>query len=86
MGLVAKREHPLLGAALLFVAARAAKGDVETVLVQRLLQTLGLHHVGMQRAAVVERVDVLLHALGVDVHDQLHADLLGHLVAKSYIA
>jgi hypothetical protein len=43
----AEREDALLGAALLFVAARAAEGDVEAVEVERLLKPLGLPHVGV---------------------------------------
>ena len=43
----AEREDALLGARLLLVAARAAEGGVEAVLVERLLQRLGLHHVGV---------------------------------------
>ena len=34
----AEREHALLGAARLLVAARAAEGGIEAVLVERLLQ------------------------------------------------
>jgi hypothetical protein len=71
----ADREHPLLGPRLLLVATRAAEAQVEAVHVDHLLEALGLPHVGVQRRAVVERVDPLLDALGVLVHDQLHARL-----------
>ena len=56
---VAEREDALLGARLLLVAARAAERRVEAVLVQRLLQRLRLHDVGVHGRAVVERVDAL---------------------------
>jgi hypothetical protein len=52
MGSGAEREDALLGAALFLVAARAAEGGVEAVFVERLLQALGLHHLGVQRRAV----------------------------------
>ena len=61
---------------LLFVAARAAEGGVEAVLVERLLQRLGLHHLGVQRRAGVERIDAALHAVLVDVHEQIEAEPL----------
>ncbi|MCY1437353.1 hypothetical protein D9M71_535110 [compost metagenome] len=78
----ADREHPLLGARLLLVAARAAERRIEAVLVQRLLEALGLPDVGMQGRAVVEGVDPALDALGIDVHQQLQAQALGGLVAE----
>ena len=55
---VAEAEDALLGAALLLVAPGAAERRVEAVLVERLLQPLGLPHVGVQRA-MIERVDAL---------------------------
>ncbi|MCY1433355.1 hypothetical protein D9M71_493820 [compost metagenome] len=76
------REHPLLGPRLFFVAARAAECGIETVVIERLLETLGLPHIGVQRRAVVEGVDLLLHALGIDVYQQLQAQALGGLVAE----
>ena len=66
----AEREDALLGARLLLVAARAADRGVEAVLVQRLLQRLGLHHVGVHGGAVADRADALRDAVGVDVHAQ----------------
>ena len=44
----AEAEDALLGAALLLVAAGAAEGGVEAVFVERLLQPLGLPHVGVE--------------------------------------
>ena len=78
----ADREHPLLGPRLLLVAAGTAEGQVEPVLVERLLEPLGLPDVGVRRRPVVEGVDAPRHALGVLVHEQLHADLGGHPVAE----
>ncbi len=68
--LAAEREDALLGARLLLVAARAADRRVEAVLIQRLLQRLGLHHVGMHGGAVADRADALGDAFGIGVHVQ----------------
>ena len=79
---VAERIDPFLGPRLLLVAARAAEGSVETVLVQGLLESLGLHHVGVLGAAVGERVDALGDAVRVDVGDQVQAHFLDHPIAE----
>ena len=50
--------------------------------VQRLFEALGFHHIGVNRAAVIKGVDVLSRPVRVDVHQQVHAALLGHVVAK----
>ena len=81
----ADREHPLLGPRLLLVAPRAAEREVEAVLVERLLQPLGLPHVGVHRGAVVERVDAELDALGVLVHEQVDAQLGGHAAVAELV-
>ena len=61
---------------LFLVAPRAAEGRIEAVLVQRLLQRLGLHHVGVQRASRGSNgLMPSLHALLVDVDDQVEAEL-----------
>ena len=60
----------------LLVAARSAERSVELVLRQRLLQAVSLHDVGVQLAAVRVGAHALLHALLVDVHDQLPTQLL----------
>ncbi len=75
--------HALLGAGLFLVAARATKGGIEAVLVQRLLETLGLHHVGVLGTAVGEGVHVLRHAIGVDVGEQVEAIFADHLLAEA---
>ena len=77
--LVAKRKHPLLGPALFFVAAGTAEGGVEPILVERLPQGLRLHDVGVDLAAVGDRIDAGRPALFVDMHDQLEAQLLGDI-------
>ena len=50
----ADREDPLLGARTLFVAPGTAERAVEAVDVERLLERLGLHHVGVNRRSVRE--------------------------------
>ena len=77
----AEREHPLFRAGFFLVAARATEGHVEIVFRKRLLQPLGLPHVGVQRA-VVKGVDALFQRLGVVVDDQLHPGVAGGLVAQ----
>src|SRR3546814_4479996 len=72
----AEGEDALLRPALLLVAPRAAEGDIEAVEVERLLQSLGLPHVGVQ-GAMVERVDAARLRLGVLIDDQVHPALRG---------
>jgi hypothetical protein len=68
-------EDPLLGAAFLLVAARAAESHVEAVMVERRLQRLGLHDVGIG-AAVVEGVDPAGQPIPIDPFVQLETELL----------
>ena len=63
------------------LSPRAAEGDVEAVLVERLLQALGLPHVGVQRA-MVEGVDAARLRFRVLVDQQLHARFRCHAVAQ----
>ena len=74
----AEGEDPLLRARLLLVAPRPAEGGVEAVLVERLLEPLGLHHVGVHDRAAVERVDAARDAVLVHVHEEVDAVLLRH--------
>src|SRR4051812_17912519 len=67
---VAEAEDALLGPALLLVPAGAAERRVEPVFVERLLQPLGLPHVGVQRP-VDERIDAAALSLRVLVDHQL---------------
>src|SRR5262245_8377057 len=67
---VAEGKYALLGARLLLVAARPAERRVETMRGQRLLQRLGLHDVGVERAAMSNRRNAVLHALLVGMDDQ----------------
>ena len=77
-----EREDTFLGAGFLLVAPRAAESRIETVLVQRLPQPLRLHHVGVDRRAMRERVDVHRQTFGIDVHDQLHTHFGGAAIAE----
>lgn len=79
---VAERVHALFGAGLLFIATGAAERCVETMLVEGLFQAFGFHDVGVLGAAVGERVDVLRHAIGVDMGDEVRAQFFDHLVAE----
>ena len=51
--------------------------------VERLLQRLGLHHVGMEFGAVCKWADISAHALGVDVNNELHSQLTGPLIPEA---
>src|SRR6185437_12382618 len=78
----AQREHALLGAGLLLVAPRAADRRVESMLVERLAQRRGLHHVGVQARSRIERVDPGAHPVLVDMRDQLAAKFRDAAVAE----
>ena len=79
---VAEGKDALLGAGFFLVAPRAAEGGVEAVFVQRLLQAFGLHHLGVQRRAGIERIDAALHAVLIDMDDQIQPQPLGGRVAE----
>ena len=78
----AEGEDALLGAALLLVAAGAAEGRVEPVLVHRLPQALGLHHLGVEVGAGGVGIDAALQAVLVDMDDEVEAELLRDQVAE----
>ena len=50
--------------------------------VEGLLEAFGLHDVRVLGAAVGQRVDTLRHAIGVDVDQQVEAEVFDHLVAE----
>ena len=77
----AEREDTLLGAALFFIAPGAAKGGVETVFVQSLLERLGFHHIGMQRRAVCEWANALGKAIGIGMHQEFESQLFHPRIA-----
>ena len=79
----AHREDALLGAGALLVAPGAADGHVEFALDQRLLQRVRLHHLVVEDAVVVERVDVPAHALGVGMDAQVEVELSRGRVAEA---
>jgi hypothetical protein len=70
------RPHPFL------VAPGPADRRIEAVAIKRLLEAVGLPHLGVERRAVVERIDAALLGLRVAVDDQLHSGLGGGAVAK----
>src|SRR5260370_11040129 len=71
----AKRKHPLFRAALFFVAAAAAEGRIEAVLVQGLAQRLGEHDVGIG-GAVGPGFDPGAHTLLIGVDQEFQAEFL----------
>ena len=82
MVLVAEGEDALLGTGFFLVTTCATESRIKLVFIQRLLQPLGLHDVGVFFRAVDEGTDAHLHALLVDMDDQVHAGLFSHLVAE----
>ena len=79
---IAEGEDAFLCARLFLVAPRATDGGVETVLVQRLLQRLGFHDVGVHRGAMRQRRNALAHAVLIDMHQHVHVTGRRHLVAE----
>ena len=82
MIVIAERVNPFLGAGLFLVAPRAAKRGIEAIFVQRLLQRVGLHHIGVLLAAVGERPDASLDTVLIDIDQQLQAQLAGIVIAE----
>ena len=76
MVFVAEGVDTFFGTRLFFVATGTAERGVELVLVERLLERVGLHDVSVDITAVGERADALLHAFFVDVDDQIPAKLV----------
>src|SRR5207245_1720631 len=76
------REDALFRARFFFVAPGAAERRIEAVVVERLLQALGLPDVGVYRRAVRKRIDVFLESLGVPVYQQFELESFGGLVVK----
>ncbi len=58
MILIAERVDALLGTRGFFIPTRATKGRIKPILIQRLLERLGFHDIGVFGAAVIERVDI----------------------------
>src|SRR6187402_1157385 len=79
---VAEGKYPLLGARLLLVAPRPAKGRIEMMALQRLLEALRLHDVGVEGAAMGNWRDAVAHALLVDMHHEIDAETLRLAVAE----
>ncbi len=79
---IAEREDPLLCPAFLLVAPRPADRRVEPVLVERLLQRLGLHDLRVQCRSGGDWVDAAVEPLLVDMHDQVEAEPLRGCVAE----
>src|SRR6185437_7048380 len=82
MPAAADREDALLGPAFLLVAPRPAKRGVKLVPVERLLQRLCFHHLGVQRGARVDRVDAAVEPLLIGVHDEVEPEPPRGRVAK----
>src|ERR1700680_1285695 len=73
-----KGKYSLLCAADFFIAPRPAKGNVEAMQIERLLQALGFPHVCMYLRPMVEWIDSARLGLRVLVDDELHSGFLRH--------
>ena len=80
--LITERVHAFLGSALLFITASASKSCIEFVLVEGLLERLGFHDVGVHFGAMCKWSNTLIHAVLIDVDEQIHPHLFGHPVTK----
>jgi len=72
----------LFGPASLLVTSRSTDGRIERVMLERLLQRLGLHDVGVDTAPMGEGRDFAVCPLGVGVHDEIESERLHALVAE----
>ena len=79
---IAKAEYSFLGAGFLFVAAGSTKGCIELVFVERLLERLGLHNVGVLLAAVGEGAYSRRYALCVGVDEKFEAKVFNMAITK----
>ena len=70
---VTKGKDAFLRTAGFFITPSTTESSIETMLVQRLLECSGLHHIGVLGTAMVKRVDVGSDAFLIDVFDKLHA-------------
>src|SRR5690625_7050344 len=80
--LFAEGVDTLFSTRFFFIPARPTKRRIKAVLVQRLLQTLGFHHIGMSGAAMTERANAHIDPFLIDMHQQLPAQVFNPLVAK----
>src|SRR5699024_8474977 len=80
---IAKGKDALLGPRLFLIAARAANGGIEAVFVQRLLERLRFHDVGMHGGSMRKRINTLLHAFRIGVHDKLDAGFPSASIAET---
>ncbi len=77
-----KGKDPLLSPGLLFVPSGTAEGRIKFVLVEGLLETFGLHYVGVQGRTVNERIDPLIDPFLINVNQQIKAVFGRDAVAK----
>ena len=78
----ANREDALFRPRLFLVSASAAKRAVEPVRVERLLERLRFHDVGVQSRPVSERIDAHFHTLRVGVHQEIESESTRGLISE----
>src|SRR6056300_362611 len=69
MILVTEGVNPFLGSRFFLIAARTAESGIKFVLVQRLLQGLGLHNICMLGTAMGERSNAFFYSFLIDMND-----------------
>ncbi len=82
MTLGAERKHAFLGAACFLVASGPTKGGIEGILIERLLQRHGLHHVSVDRRGIVEWIDALGDTFFVGMDNEIEIEVARCLIAK----
>src|SRR6185503_10759381 len=75
-------EHALLGSRLFLVSTGTTECRIETVLVERLLERLRLHDIGVNVRPVCEGSDACVDSVLVDVDEEIQAVATSGLIAK----
>ena len=73
---VTERIHPLFGARFFFIPSRAPKSRIKPVLIERLFEGLGFHHVGVLFGPMRNGADAGFDPVPVDIHDEVKAEFV----------
>src|SRR5690606_14790052 len=80
MVFVTEGVDPFFGSGFFFVPTSATKGSVEAVFVQSLFKALGFHNIGVLGTAVNKGADAHVHAVLVNVDDQVPTQIFDALI------
>ena len=78
---VTEGKDPFFSARFFFIPAGTTKSGIKPVLVQRLLEPLGLPHIGVKRA-MIKRINTPFQCFRVLVNKQFHPCISGGPVAQ----